>query len=1054
MKKSTLILSLFSTIVFAILYSAMNNEVNSKPDGSPSAKTGSPGDGGVTCQSSCHGGPSPATMTGWITSNIPGGGYTPGSTYTITATITRPGHTRWGFEISPQNTSGTLLGTLIATNTSQTKLISTGKYITHTTAGNSGSNPKSWTFDWTAPAAGTGNVTFYGAFLAADNDGSEDGDTTYVSTMIVSELSCTTPAQPAAISGNTTVCQGAAQTYSISPVSGATSYTWTLPGGWIGTSTTTSINTTAGATSGTISVIAVNACGSSTARTLAVTVDGLAVSAVSTNVSCNGANNGTASATPSSGVAPYTYSWSPAGGTSSTASNLAPGTYTVTVTDGAGCTKTASTTITQPSSLSLTTTSNAAACGNSNGSATVSVSGGTSGYTYSWNTTPVQTTASATNLPSGNYTVTVTDAHGCTATASVSVTGTAGPATSISNQVNVSCNGSATGSATVTVNGGTAPFGFAWVPSGGNAANATGLVAGTYTVTVTDANGCTSTSGCTITEPTAISLTSSSTDATCGNANGSATVNATGGTSGYTYSWNSVPAQTTAIATGLAAGNYTVTVTDANGCTAAANSTVTNVAGPVAAASVTADVNCFGGNDGSAHAGQSGGTSPFTYTWAPAGGTAANANNLTAGIYTVTITDANGCASAASCTIVEPSEIILTTSATNAGCGLSNGSASVVASGGTGAYTYSWNTVPVQTTAIATGLPAGAYIVAVTDGNGCSVTANASVSNATGPSVTLASSVDVTCNGGSNGEATVNVTGGTAPYTYLWSPSGGNSGTASNLIAGNYDVTVTDGLGCISVFSVIISEPAQLIANAGSDVSYCDGGSATIGGSPAGNGGVAPYTFLWSPATGLSSAADSTPVAAPGTTTAYLLTITDDHGCTATSTVTVTVNPLPAAPVISATTDTLFSTSSAAYQWYVDGSIISGATDQQWVPAQNGNYTVVVIDVNGCSAESSPYAYNSMGVFYLLSEVALQAFPNPFGDQLSIVYGLNKESDVTIEFINMIGEKVFEQFSANQGAGNHSLLLDVSGKGMSAGLYYLKINTGAGVMNKILVKNN
>lgn len=1054
MKKSTLIFTLFTTIVFAILYSAMNNEVNSKPDGSPSARTGSPGDG-ATCQSSsCHAGPTPATMAGWITSNIPGAGYTSGTTYTITATITRPGHTRWGFEISPQNASGALLGTLIATNTTQTKLITSGKYITHTSAGNSGSNPKSWTFNWTAPAAGTGNVTFYGAFLAADNDGSESGDTTFVSTLLVSELSCATPAQPAAITGNTTVCPGASQTYSISPVSGATSYTWTLPGGWSGSSTTTSINTTAGASSGTLSVVAVNACGSSTARTLAVTVDGLAVSAASTNVSCNGANNGTATTTPSSGVTPYTYSWSPAGGTSSTASNLAPGTYTVTVTDGAGCTKTASTTIAQPSSLSLTTTSNAAACGNSNGSATVSVIGGTSGYTYSWNTTPVQTTASATNIPSGNYTVTVTDAHSCTATASVSVTGTAGPATSISNQVNVSCNGAATGSATVTVNGGTAPFGYAWSPSGGSAANATGLSAGTYTVTVTDANGCVTSSNCTITEPSAISLSSSSTDATCGNANGSTSVNATGGTSGYSYSWNSVPVQTTATATGLVAGNYTVTVTDANGCTATANSTVTDVAGPVATASVTADVNCFGGSDGSAQAGNSGGTLPFTYTWSPSGGTAANANNLTAGNYSVTITDANGCTSVASCIVIEPLEIILTTSTTNAGCGLSNGSASVVASGGTGVFTYSWNTVPVQTTAIATGVPAGAYVVTVTDGNGCSVTSGASVSNASGPSVTLASSVDVTCYGGSNGEATVNVTGGTAPYTYLWSPSGGSNTIASNLIAGNYDVTVTDDLGCVSVFSVTISEPAQLNANAGSDVSYCDGGSATIGGSPAGNGGVAPYTYLWSPATGLSSVTDSTPVATPGISTAYLLTVTDDHGCTATSSVSVTVNPLPSAPVINATTDTLFSTSSAAYQWYVDGTIITGATDQFWVAVQNGNYTVVVTDANGCTAESSPYAYNSTGVGYLLNETSLQVFPNPFSEQLTIVYDLNKESDVTIELINVIGEKVFEQFSANQGVGVHSLLMDAPGKGMAAGIYYLKINTGSGAMTKMLVKDN
>lgn len=162
------------------------NDLSSKPDGSPAGYSGSPGDASKTCAASgCHTGNAVLTKSGLITSNIPSTGYVPNTTYKITAKVKSPTVNRWGFEISPQNSvTGALMGQLIVTNTSQTKLVGSSKYITHTTAGNSGAGLKTWTFNWKAPAAGAGKVKFYGTFLYANNNGGKSGDTCVKATLL------------------------------------------------------------------------------------------------------------------------------------------------------------------------------------------------------------------------------------------------------------------------------------------------------------------------------------------------------------------------------------------------------------------------------------------------------------------------------------------------------------------------------------------------------------------------------------------------------------------------------------------------------------------------------------------------------------------------------------------------------------------------------------------------------------------------------------------------------------------------------------------------------
>jgi hypothetical protein len=240
---------------------------------------------------------------------------------------------------------------------------------------------------------------------------------------------------------------------------------------------------------------------------------------------------------------------------------------------------------------------------------------------------------------------------------------------------------------------------------------------------VRDGAGCQSSVNVTVTNPAQITTSTNSTSVNCfGGNNGSATVTAGGGTGSLTYNWNSAPAQSSATATNLPAGSYTVTVTDQNSCSVSATVSVTQPNAALSGTIAPTAVNCFGGSTGSAIVTPAGGTPNYAFVWSNAQ-TAATLSNVTAGTYTVTITDSKNCTATATSTITQPAAALAVSTQTTANTAIAN------VSGGTSPYNYIWSTTPAQTIATATGLTPGTYSVTVTDQKGCSASATVTIAS-------------------------------------------------------------------------------------------------------------------------------------------------------------------------------------------------------------------------------------------------------------------------------------------------------------------------------------
>ncbi|GAB4453976.1 MAG: hypothetical protein OHK0036_17290 [Bacteroidia bacterium] len=669
------------------------------------------------------------------------------------------------------------------------------------------------------------------------------------------------------------------------------------------------------------------------------------------NALCNG-GTGSASVSASGGTAPYTYTWMPGSLTGSVQSNLSPSTiYTITAKDNNGCTGTVTLSISQPSPMTTTFTTQNATCTASNGNCTVTVSGGTAPYSYTWNPTGGNSNI-ANNLSAGIYSVIIKDANNCTITATTSISASTVVINTSVNIQNASC--STPGSATVTPSGGTGPYNYTWIPTGGNNSVAVNLSIGNYTVNITDNYGCSTFTTLTV-GGTGIAVTGTQTQSvTCyGGSNGSATVNVTGGTTPYSYTW-SPSVSTSSTATNLSAGNYTVYIQDNASCTA---TTVVNITQPqnFTLSVNTNSVSCNGSANGSATINVSGGTPSYNYTWQPSGGNSNIATGLSAGIYTVNISDVNNCSTSTTVNITQPSALTVNITSTNT-CG-GNATATVNVSGGIPNYSYTW-TPTGGNGQVASNLSPGTYTVLVSDNNGCLASSVFTVSS-TNISYTI--SVDsVDCFGTSTGNATINVSGGVTPYTYTWLPSGGNNNIATGLSSGNYTVQVNDNAGCALTATLFIPQPNNIVLSTSPNTSVCVNNTITL--SATASGGNGGYSYNWNPG-GIVN--NGTMQVSPSSITTYSVFATDSKGCTSNIyTIQVYIYPILSATGNTITicentnvilTPTLTSTGNGgpySYTWNT-GATTSSISVTGNSATQPHNFTVTISD--GCNAPVNAY---------------------------------------------------------------------------------------------------
>jgi gliding motility-associated-like protein len=659
-----------------------------------------------------------------------------------------------------------------------------------------------------------------------------------------------------------------------------------------------------------------------------------------------------------------TYTWSPGTGLSCVdcpnpiATVSQNSIYSVTATDSYGCT------VTEDIALSVGSLDASASivqpinCFGQKGSLQVTAPGNN---TFQWSNG--QTTATISNLSAGTYTVTVTSVGAsCVTTASATLVEPAELfATASPNDV--TCFGLATGTAAVYPSGGVEPYTYLW-----NNALATdsisNLLPGTYTVTVTDFNGCQEISTMTVFEPAAIQiLTALNKSPSCfGLSNGQLTTYAVGGTTPFEFVWNT--GQINQGITNIPAGTYTVTATDGQGCSQVKTEIVTE---PTLLTSFATpeSVKCFGNNTGALHIDAAGGTPQYSASWTgPNGytGNGINLANLFAGQYAATVTDQNGCTSTLTTNIIQPTELTLAVPAiSDTICFMgTNGTATVVGTGGTTPYTYLWD-ANSQTTQTATGLSSNAYHVTITDGNGCKTTGETLIRQQEELN-TYAEAQAPGCHDGFDGTgAIISIFYGATPadivdFTYKWNTTPPKTGLNVTGLQGGktYVVTATDNLGCTATATVPVGNPLPLETSVTGFADVKCKGDATGWASAQADGGTAPYQWLWNAGTTPTDSVAQGLVA--GT---YRVTITDINGCPGTSSVTIG-EPSELRVQIQPTDAGCFGESTGSAKATALGGVgpyqITWADGTQNSTLSNlpaGVYALSVTDANGCLTPGS-----------------------------------------------------------------------------------------------------
>ncbi len=780
---------------------------------------------------------------------------------------------------------------------------------------------------------------------------------------------------PLVVNGTAETCSGDNDgTITVSPATGGTpNYTYQVSGPV--TVTQVSNGSFTNLPPGTYNITVTDAAGCQSFSSFTVNAGPLCCpmtnTQASTNVTCNGASNGTITLTETNGAPTVTFSID-GGATSQTSGSftgLGPGTYSILITDGNNCTYTSSITITQPAALVLNATPVNATCGLSNGSITLSGSGGSgSGYQYSINNgATFQASGSFTGLAAGNYDVVLQDGSGCTISQVVTVNNSGAPTINSITPTNPSCNGVCDGSVVVVASGGSGALQY----SNDNGATFqasgtfTGLCNGNYNIVIEDALGCPAIGSATLTAPAAMAYTATTTDLLCNSVCGGAIAisGVTGGNGTYQYSIdNGATFQAGTSFTGLCAGTYNVVVEDGNGCSAFSTETI--IEPPVLTVTTTVtDPTCNGSCDGIIVLTEGGGTPTYQYsidngvTFVASG----TFNSLCAGTYNVAIEDGNGCKVFGTATLTDPVVVSYTFTTVDPTCGAANGEITLTGAGGTGALQYSIdNGATFQGTGIFTGLMAGTYNVIVQDANLCQATGTITISNLSAPIIDLVSTTDPLCPAACDGTITITASGGSGALQY--SIDNGvtfqASGNFTGVCAGSYSLQVMDANSCVVNSSATLTDPATITfsSNAVDLICYqvCAGEIDFTGAS----GGAGSYQYSIDNGVTFQAATLFTGLCAGS----YNLVVEDANGCQVTGVQNVS-EPTQVTISYTAVDNTCNQANAAcdgsititgaggtgAYQYSMDNGVTyqAGTT---FTGICAGTYDIVVSDANGCQA--------------------------------------------------------------------------------------------------------
>lgn len=727
------------------------------------------------------------------------------------------------------------------------------------------------------------------------------------------------------------------------------------------------------------------------------------LSGVMTNATCH-SSNGAIDLTILGGTAPFIINWNSGSYSTEDLTSVSSGNYSVVVTDINGCSATAIFTIGDTPIPTLAFSIISSTCGDVNGSIDLIVTGGIAPYSYIW--WNGETTEDINNFPAGSYGVTVIGSDGCLANTIVALNDLTAPDLIVS-QIDNTC-GFNNGSISLTVSGGTLPYTYGW--SGGETTqNISGLAIGTYTVTVSDANGCLGFGNTILINNPGATLSSFPNSSTCGSANGELSLIVTAGTSPFTYLWNN--GATTQNLNNVLSGIYNVTVIDANNCVSLLADTINNISG-LSLVYTTENSTC-GNNNGFIDIAVLGGSPPFSFDWNSGTYTTEDLINISSGIYNVIVTDQNGCTSNASATLDNINGPLLFTVYINSTCGNSNGSIDLSTSGGTAPFSYNWNAGQFFTEDVFN-LPPDLYSVVVTDSNNCQVTLTQFVNNISAP---IASSIitDATCTLG-NGEISIAISGGIVPFVFIWS-NGLTTQNIQNLTPGIYGTTITDANSCSTFISSIVSDVASPYLTFATTSASCENNNGSIDLTLI--NGTSPFNFLWN--TGATTQDLDLLVAG-----IYSLTTTDGIGCSVVNSFNVNGSLLPQLSLSSSNANCNQSDGS------IDLIVFGGVLPYDFLWSNNETtedidsviaayYSVIVTDSIGC------FIIDSVFVGYTSGPIAIANVIQP---SCSIATG-------SID-LSVVGGTVPYIFQWSNFATSEDLLL------LAGGTYSVTVSDGSG----------